>query len=287
MLSATRPSPVQLSSQLHPRDRLTLLASQARGGSRRITAAQKPALAVRLKRAVTQALVIVGSLLVIAGAGQGAVYLLGLPVDRIAVTGSAREVTEQSVGELVAPYIADGLLRANLDAMRHELEALPWVYSASVRRRWPDTLAIHIEEQRPIARWGDAGFLNHEGEFFAGETSDAWVHLPRLEGSEGAQQRLVDRYQTIEAMLADSGLGVVRLTEDPIGQVSITLDTGTELVLGNEDIIARMQRFVRLHQDYLAEQRIVRVDLRYRHGAAVELAEPQFATYQSRPEERL
>ena len=266
---------------------LLVLTSQPRGGSRRNTAVQKPAVLARLKRAFTQALVLMGSLLVLAGAGQGGMYLLGLQVERIAVTGSAREVSEQSVGELVAPYIADGLLRANLDAMRHQLEDLPWVYAASVRRRWPDTIAIHIEEQRPIARWGDAGFLNHEGQFFAGQISDTWKHLPRLEGSNGAQQRLVDRYQTIAAMLADSQLGVVWLAEDPIGQVSVELDTGTLLTLGNEEIIARMQRFVRLQRDYLADQRIARVDLRYRYGAAVELAEPQFAIHQSRPEEHL
>lgn len=287
MPSLTPLSPAQLGPLRLNKRVPTVVAGQARGGSRRTSTAQKPALAARLKRAVTQALVIAGSVLVLAGAGQGAVYLLGLQVERIAVTGSARQVSEQSVAELVAPYIADGVLRADLAAMREQLEALSWVYSASVRRRWPDTIAIHIEEQRPIARWGDAGFLNHQGEFFAGASSDAWTHLPRLEGSEGAQQRLVDRYQTIEAMLADSGLGVARLTEDAVGQVSIKLDTGTELVLGNEDFVVRMQRFLRLQQDYLADQRVARVDLRYRYGAAVDLAEPQLATYQSRPEERL
>jgi len=263
-----------------------VLATRARGGSRRIAAPQKPPLGARLKRSFTQALVVLGALMVFAGAGQGGLYLLGLQVERIAVTGSARQVSEQSVGELVAPHIESGLLAADLDDIRLQLEALPWVYSTSVRRRWPDTIAIHIEEQRPIARWGDDGFLNHEGDFFAGQMSAVWAHLPRLEGSEGAQQRLVERYQTIEALLADSQLGVVRLTEDAIGQVSATLDNGTVLALGNNDFVARMQRFVRLHQSYLHDQRIARVDLRYRYGAAVDFAGPSLAVYQSLPKER-
>lgn len=266
--------------------RLLVLTGRVRGGSRRVAAAQTPSLGARLKRGFTQAVVLAGALVVLAGAGQGGVYLLGLQVERIAVTGSARQVTEETVGELVAGHVAQGFLAANLNDIRRKLEALPWVYSANVRRRWPDTIAIHIEEQRPIARWGEQGFLNHEGELFAGQMTEDWAHLPRLSGSEGAQRRLVDRYQTLEALLADTQLGVVWLAEDAIGQVSVRLDNGTVLALGNDDLIARMQRFVRLQQDYLGDQRIARVDLRYRHGAAVALTEPQLALNQSLPKER-
>jgi hypothetical protein len=50
----------------------------------------------------------------------------------------------------------------DLRDLRRELEALPWVYRAELRRRFPDTLEIRVVEQVPIARWGDGAFLNHE-----------------------------------------------------------------------------------------------------------------------------
>ncbi len=58
MPSLTPFSPLLLNTRVP-----TVMAGAVRGGSRRKTTAQKPALAVRLKRAVTQALVLVGSLL--------------------------------------------------------------------------------------------------------------------------------------------------------------------------------------------------------------------------------
>jgi len=250
-----------------------------------VPAAQKPSLLGRLRRWCVQAVVVAGVVVVLVGATHGTVYLWGLQVERIALTGAVRQVSEQTVSEQVAAYVESGFLAADLEAIRAQLETLPWVYTANVRRRWPDTLSIHIVEQRPIARWGEQGFLNHEGQFFAAAPTTAWSHLPLLEGGEGAQQRLVDGYQTIEALLAQTGLGVVWLAEDAIGQLSVELDNGTFLALGNDHLVTRMQRFVALHRQSLSGQHIARIDLRYRYGAAVVMAEPQLANYQLTQEE--
>ena len=97
---------------------------------------------------------------------------------------------------------------------------MPWVYAASVRRRWPDALVVNIEEQRPVARWGLDGFLNHEGEYFPGDFSDRWADLARLEGPEGSEVAMTRRYQNLESLLAPTGLQVVALHEDVLGQVT-------------------------------------------------------------------
>ena len=46
---------------------------------------------------------------------------------------------------------------------------LPWIYKVNTRRRWPAEIEVVLVEQRPLARWGDTGYLNHQGHFFAAD----------------------------------------------------------------------------------------------------------------------
>lgn len=246
---------------------------------------EKLPLTARIKRWLTQALVLGGVAVVVLGAGRGGLYLLDLKVERISISGSARNVSTERVESLVAPRIAHGFLAADIDDIKAQLEAMPWVYTANTRRRWPDTLVIQIEEQRPIARWGMDGFLNHQGDFFAGDMSSQWAALPRLEGPEGSQNDLVAHYKTLESLLEGLDVAIVWLAQDEVGQLSAELDNGTLLVLGSDALVERTQRFVKLHQQHLNGEAVVRIDLRYEYGAAVQLMEPQVAMHETTLEE--
>ena len=254
------------------------------GAKRKSRASQPPPPAsmwVRVKRRFLQSLVLSGVVLVLLGAGRGGLILLNLPVERIAISGAGRNVSTETVESLVAPRIRQGFLAVNLSDIQTQLEALPWVYKVNIRRRWPNTIAIAIDEQRPIARWGSEGFLNHEGHFFVGEMSAQWQHLPRLEGPEGSQDALVAQYRMVQSLFDHLDVVLVHLAQNAIGQLSVTLDSGTVLMLGSGSIVERTQRFAHLHQHYLHGKRVARIDLRYEHGAAVQLLDPQVARHLS------
>lgn len=259
--------------------------ASSRGAARHQQSVAKPSIVQRLQRWLMQAVVTAGILVVLAGAVRGGWYLLELNVERIAISGAIEHVSADDIQALTAPQLARGFLAADLDGIREQLEALPWVYHANVRRRWPETVEIQIEEQRPIARWGMSGFLNHEGDYFPGEQGARWQALPRLDGPEGSEAAMMRRYQNLEALLTDTGLQVVWLAEDDIGQVSAELDNGVLLALGTDHFVQRVRRFVTLQQQHLNGQAVVRVDLRYEHGAAVQLLEPQIALNATTQEE--
>ena len=227
----------------------------------------------RLQRWFLQTVVGLGVLAVLLGAIQSGLYLFDLQIERIGITGTIANVSVEEIEARVGPSLQVGFLAADLDEAREHLESLPWVYSANVRRRWPNAVIIQIEEQRPIARWGSTGFLNHEGEYFSSEMAERWDGLAKLEGPDGSEARMMRRYQSLDALLISTGRQVVWLDEDDIGQVSAALDNGTLLILGSRHFVQRVRRFVTLQQDHLAGDAPVRVDLRYEHGVAVGLLE--------------
>ncbi len=216
-------------------------------------------------------LVIVCAVFVGALAVRGYDHLQRTAVERITVTGELERTQAKAVKALVEPAIADGFLRADLQVIREQLQSLPWIFKATVRRHWPNALEIHVVEQLPIARWGDQGFLNHEGGIFRTDTGEAGQDLPRLRGPSGSAQVLVAKYQRLVELLAPLELRVSELGMDERGHLDVELEGGMHLSLGNTAFLARVHRFVALYRRELAGQQaaIASVDLRYASGAAV------------------
>ena len=91
-------------------------------------------------------------------------WLMNRPIEAVVIEGAFERVTAMQVEEVLDAYIQTGFLSADLHAMRNELKQLPWVDNAKVRRRWPGTIEVSIDEQRSAARWGSQGLLNIDGE---------------------------------------------------------------------------------------------------------------------------
>ncbi len=222
-------------------------------------------------------MILLGAGVVLAAGLQGAIKLESIPVQRIIVTGTLQHTRMEVVQEMVQPALAGGFLNADLAQIRTQLEALPWIFQASVRRRWPNALEIDVVEQLPIARWGDSGFLNHEGEVFQSASAEAWRDLPQLAGPEGSQRELMVRYQRLEELLATTGLEVAMLKTDNRGQLTAQLSGGISLVLGGEAFLERVQRFIAAYRADLSSRagEIERVDMRYQAGLAVAFRETE------------
>jgi cell division protein FtsQ len=216
-------------------------------------------------------LILLGAAVVLVAATQAFITVASLPVQRISVTGELEHTQAQAVQDMVQPGLAGGFLNADLQQIRNQLESLPWIYEATVRRKWPNALEIHVVEELPIARWGQDGFLNHEGEIFVSGKNGDWNALPLLLGPEGSAQTLVAKYQRLVELLEPLNLSVQQLAVDERGQMEAVLAGGTQLNLGGEDFLDRMNRFVGIYRSELAARwvEVERVDLRYNNGVAV------------------
>lgn len=246
-----------------PRERAAMQGATRKPGP--VAAARKPS------AWLNRILVLLGVGVVLVAGTQACITLQAIPVRHIVVTGELEHTQAEAVQDMVQPALAGGFLRADLNYMRRQLEDLPWIYRASVRRKWPSALEIHVVEQLPIARWGRDGFLNHEGEVFRSAGGDKWQSLPLLRGPDGSTKSLVARYQRLVELLAPLGLAVEQVQVDQRGQVQVVLVGGIELLLGGDAFLERMHRFVALYRTELASRaaQVARVDLRYASGVAV------------------
>lgn len=198
------------------------------------------------------------------------------PITKVSVRGDLTYVDQQDVQARMAPFVEASFFKVDLDALRRDLEQMPWIAHVEARRIWPDEVMVRLDEQLPIARWGDESLLNNNGQAFAPEDLTRYEHLPQLYGPKRAQQRVMQQYQMLSQMLRPLGFSIARLELRERGSWFLTTKQGVELLLGRDQIIEKMRRFTAIYQQELAQEsdRIARIDLRYANGLSVAWHEP-------------
>lgn len=197
--------------------------------------------------------------------------VINRPINTVRMETPLHRVTEDEVRLLLARYTDSGFLGVDVQDLRDELEQNPWIAHATVRRVWPDVLAIRITEEQPIARWGEQALLNENGEVFAPPMRGTEAGLPLLSGPEGTEDMVLAKFEQYRDWLADAGLELTGLTVNARGSWEAMLAGDMALKIGREDVEPRLQRFVSLYRGALKEQLAdaQTIDLRYSNGISV------------------
>lgn len=198
-------------------------------------------------------------------------WLMNRPIQAVVINGSFERVSAIQVEDVLGLYIQTGFLSADLHAMRRQIRQLPWVENANVRRRWPGTIEVNIEEQKSAARWGDAGLLNIDGELFIENVAHAPAELPLLSGPQGSQRRVAEMYFRIQERLERRGMSAVSLRLDNRGAWEMQLISGIRVRLGARMVEDRLNRFFAALDKVVASQveSVDYIDMRYTNGFAI------------------
>lgn len=198
-------------------------------------------------------------------------WLMNRPIEAVVIDGAFDRVSALQVEDALGAYIQTGFLSADLQAIRGQLRELPWVAGANVRRRWPGTIEVSIEEQSPAARWGDAGLLNIDGELFIQNVTHAPAELPLLSGPRGTERRVAEMYFRIQERLERRGLAAVSLRLDERGAWELQLSSGIRVRLGARMVETRLNRFFEALDKVVAAQAedVDYIDMRYTNGFAI------------------
>ena len=196
---------------------------------------------------------------------------LDRPFSTVDVHGELHYLDRETLQQDLADSLQSGFLSMDLRALALELESNPWVASAQLRRRWPARLEVEISEERPVARWGERGFLNTAGQPLQALISEKLNSLPLLSGDADNAAELVASYQLLSSLIERSGNSVAELSRDSRGGWQMTTRSGVVVELGRTQLAEKLRRFNTIWQQQLHsfEGQIARVDLRYSNGAAV------------------
>ncbi len=220
------------------------------------------------------ALIVLGSGVMLARNGGSL-----LPFRWVDVSGPFSRVSAEQIRAAIAPQVSGGFFFTRLADVRDRVLTLPWVATAEVRKHWPDSLEIHVQERQVLGHVGDDRLVDVTGAIFMARGAGETRGLPRLDAEPAQMPQLATRYR--QAQLDVEGLGrqIVGARLNPRGALEFHLNDGLTVQVGSRDQDLRWRRFIdglpRLAQ--LDPRPIVWADLRYTHGFAVRYADPTMA----------
>ncbi len=224
-----------------------------------------------LRKAVLASLLL--ALLVLLGLNSRAVFddVASQRIEFVVIEGELQRVTENDVQAAVFNFINRSMLAVDLEQVKAALEGNAWIKSASLRRKWPNTLIVDVTEEVPIARWGDRQLLNQDGNIFSPPVVDSQLNLAKLSGPHGSEKRVMEQYQVFNQLLYPKNIRIASLDLNSRGAWTVNLLNEVTLSVGSINPVQRVRRFARVYDGLFAAQMtdIERFDLRYEDGIAV------------------
>ena len=185
--------------------------------------------------------------------------LLGLTVADITVEG--RETTDrETILAALAVGLGTPILAANPTRAKEQLEALPWVRTAVIERRLPDTLYVRLVERKPLALWQHGGkleLIDHEGAVIPVTQLDRFVKLPMVVGESAARHaaELVDMLAT-EPDLASRVSAAIRVGDR---RWNLRIDNAIDVLLPADAAASAWTQLARLERSSAILKRDVQV----------------------------
>lgn len=188
---------------------------------------------------------------------------IGLSVGDVLATGR-QETSVDALRAALSVDRGDPILLVDLTAARQAIEDLPWVRTARIQRRLPDTLIVTLEERAPLALWqrgGRVSLIDADGIVLTETGLGRFADLPLVVGTDAPEHApallaLVAGEPSVAAHLR-AGVRVSNRRWD------LELDNGVVLRLPEEGVADALARLARVEaEDALLDRDIVSIDLR-------------------------
>ncbi|WP_319379861.1 cell division protein FtsQ/DivIB [Thiomicrorhabdus sp.] len=193
------------------------------------------------------------------------------PIQSFKVLTPLHHVRSEEIKTAMQPYLGRSFWQVPLDEIQGDLARLDWVDKVTVTRSWPDQLYIRLQEQFPVARWGNEGLVNREGVVFYPNDISEFTNLIRLEGDLSRSSEILLMLTKIQPLMKKADLAIASLILRDDGVWDIAMQNGVQVVLSDENWQEHLQRFLRalpvLSDDLRNSAR--RYDLRYSNGFVV------------------
>ncbi|MDU8924114.1 cell division protein FtsQ/DivIB [Pasteurellaceae bacterium LIM206] len=195
------------------------------------------------------------------------------PISSFALLGSPQYTTNADVRDMILKMgELKGFFGQDVDVVREQIQSMPWIKGAVVRKIWPDRLSILVAEYSPVAYWNNDDFVAADGSVFKLPKKKLKnTDLPRLYGPDYQSKVVLGAWQQIFNDLKSKGITLRGVSIDERGSWEIIVENDITLKLGRGEWKSKIDRFMTIYPqiEVPEHQKIAYIDLRYKVGAAV------------------
>lgn len=187
----------------------------------------------------------------------------GFELENVVITGQNNIKNDEILNSLNADR-GTPIFSMNLNQIRYKIESNPWIKSAIIERKMPNTIIVHIKEREPVAIWQvnkELFVVDQDGEILNNLSSSKYPNLLHVVGDDAN----IHASKLIEDISANPALAKKIVNAIRFGQRRWDLN-----FIGNLNAKMPQENFARAYK-YLSElneenklfdQKIKSIDLR-------------------------
>jgi len=187
----------------------------------------------------------------------------------------ASQFPESEILAKIRPFIKDSVFGTDMGKVRDAIGSHPFIREVRVKRVFPFSILINVNEKRPSARWIDGGgeirMLDEQGQTYRALTKGDAVGLLIINAPQKNEARSIYREVAAwdqEGIMKKDAISEVAYRE---GNMTIySMDDGVEIILGKEDQRERLKRALAVLDDARKRGLLIRcIDARFERGAII------------------
>lgn len=202
----------------------------------------------------------------------------GLGFEQVVVFGRVNTPPDQLL-EAIAMKRGAPLINADIVRIRHNIENLGWVKEATIERRFPEKLVVHLTEYRALAIYQDAEghqLISQDGARIHGVKIEDFRHLPVISGTSAPERA----QHIIKILQSESELynEVWSLAYRSGRRWDVFLGNNIRVMLPESDPLSAWQKLAKHDRQHrLTQRNIGNIDLRVQGQIIIKADQPSKA----------
>ena len=188
-----------------------------------------------------------------------------------------QQLKDNDIMGRAAPFLSDSLFKIDISKMKEAIVSHPFIKEVRIKRVYPFSLVIDVDEKKASALWvdgeGQLHVLDENGEPFRGFSKEDTkglivINAKNKSGAKSVYGLIHEWFK--EGIIQRESLSDVAYNEGSITIYGCGCDDGVEIILGKEDQKGRLKKAVAVLED--AKQRgflIKCIDARFEKGAII------------------
>ena len=194
------------------------------------------------------------------------------PIKNVSIESKIINVSKYDVFEKSKNYLdSKSFFNFKINILKKEIEKVPWVKSADIRRVYPGKIKIYIQEHTPIAIWNNKSYMNDVGDIFL--IQDIKKNLPVIISNQSRNKIMFLYFSLLLKYISDYNfdIEIKKIVENDIRSLSAHFSSGIIVKFGSKDIGNKIHAFVKIYNTLNSSdlEKIGYIDMRYSNGFSI------------------
>ena len=188
----------------------------------------------------------------------------------------AHQLKDNDIMSSISPFLRENLFKIDVEKMKKIIASHPFVKEVKIKRVYPFSIVIDVEEKKPSALWvgsdGRISVLDETGEPYKGLTKSDAQNMFIINAGDKADVKSL--FREVNRWVADGIMKRDGISEVAYDEGSVTVfgaEDGVEIILGKEDQEGRLKRAIVVLEDAKKRGLMIKcIDARFEKGAIIQ-----------------